>query len=404
MIDKDDKPQEDILDEGLLEPVEIESNSSTGSISDATEPLDPRFFYEPGSSNSSKLAHIKTDDAHIERDKTAGTQTARVEEFYVIWPLHDEQTGEAIDVSDLTEARLVLDIIAKKSLASRSLEVTLGVSEYQECRGQRTTNSAKTRVKLESIRRIWQNGKLRYWRYVKDPGSGKSELREFECPILRESTPIGKKSRSLVVVLDDKFAADILHIGINKAPMLFLTGLFKIDTKYHPDAYYIGRKIIEQKNNSKGNINEDRLTVKILLDEVRSRKSYSELIAERAKRKNRINIRSKVREPFEADLNHFCDATGLEYEFHYPNNGPAVPDDVLESCPFEDYAGFVLWFSWPSLPPRFVDYRQRKIDNRKLQLEQSEIRQEAERQVAIDDEKKKIKAARTKAKKKASNK
>lgn len=402
MIDKDDKPQEAILDKGLLEPVEIESDATTDGISDVTEPLDPRFFYEPGSSNSSKLAHIKTGDGHIKKDDTAGTQTASVEKFYVIWPLYDEQTGEAIDVSDLTEARLVLDIIAKKSFSSRSLEVTLGVSEYQECRGQSTTNSAKTRLKLESIRRIWQSGRLRYWRYVKDPASGKTELREFECPILRESTPLGKKSRSLVVVLDDKFSTDILHIGVNKAPMVFLTGLFKIDTKHHPDAYYIGRKIIEQKNNSKGNLNEDRLTVKTLLNEVRSRKSYSELISERAKRKNRINIRAKVREPFEADLNHFCDAAGLEYEFHYPNNGPIVPDDVLESCPFEDYAGFVLWFTWPPLPPRFVEYRQRKIDNRELQLEQSEIRQEAEHQVAVDDEVKRIKSERTKARKKTS--
>lgn len=389
------------LDAEQVAAAVVQGDKPVKEVVQATEELDPRYFYEPGSSNSGKLAHVKTDDDHIKRDPAALTQTASVEkDFSVTWPLYDPQTKEALDISDLTEARIVLDIIAAKCQETGSPEVSLGVAEYLEKRGLSKTNRTKTREKLETIRRIWHNATLHYKRYVKTPGADKAELRDFDCHVLRESTPLEKWKRGdLIVVLDPRYISDILHIETGKAPMLFLTGLVQIDTKYHPDAYYIGRKIVEQKNNSKGNANEDRLAVKTLLNEVRSRKSFNELLKDG--NKNRVNIRAKVREPFEADLNHFCEKTGLDYKFHYPNNGPLVPDDVLETCSFTDYCNFVLWFEWPTLPARFVEYKQKKIEGREHAQELQKIEDEADRQILIDDAKKRKRAAKTKAKKKA---
>lgn len=264
-------------------------------------------------------------------------------------------------------------------------------------RGSRQKTLDRSRKDLENL---WQT-EIRYTTKLKGRYTSRAEVH-----ILGARAEI--EGGSIVVRFDETYSTEVL----NRSKCYFNRALMRVNLQKTPDAITLGYAIYAlSKINMTKKQRADTHSVKSLLEYCPSLPSYAEVM-EKSKQ-----VTDLIVAPFIKAMSALRTAGCFDYYFLEAGTNDPIAADTSGSAPkgmpdplqvYKEneyrYADFISWkVKIIFTPDPFSKIRAAAIEAKETAAaERSEIRQEAERQVAIDDEKKKIKAARTKAKKKTS--
>jgi len=121
-------------------------------------------------------------------------------------------------------------------------------------------------------------------------------------------------------IINFSFSNIFYNILLGYPVMPYPPQLWKLNSKYNPNSYYLLRKISEHKNMNIGKKNEDIISVKTLLAAAPYLPTFDEVMAtDRA-------LTHRIIEPFERDLNAF-DAT-LTWQYCHSNNTPLIDEEL----------------------------------------------------------------------------
>lgn len=307
----------------------------------------------------------------------------------------------------IIEARLLLDLFAMPDILANPDEpvppegdmpgvingrtVTITINHILDIRGLTQADYTKASRRINRALRAIADMWVIYERSVYD--SDGTSKKPVSAPLFSWIAGDVNKTNFLddgvfQACFDFRFSSNVL--GGSFAP--FPKGFFRIDIKNHPDAYYIGRKIITQKHINIGNSRRDygnTLSFRTLIDCVQSRRSIEELKAAGDRHIRRCAIDTLIE-----DLNEFSDKTGVTYYFRYKSKGGRVPDSVLSKAGYNDYLDYVVYFEWPNHPEELTADQKHQ-----LELAPEEISRKVDELELIEKERNRRKAERRRKKK-----
>lgn len=128
--------------------------------------------------------------------------------------------------------------------------------------------------------------------------------------------------------------------------------LQSIDSRKNPNSYYMLRKILEHKNMNQLRTNENRISVRTLLEVAPYIPSFDEVM------KGNRNVRERIIDVFERDL----DALSSEFKWEYINSGGApLTDEQLANMNYDIFSELCIEVHWLST---FEYSRQKALDRR----------------------------------------
>lgn len=133
--------------------------------------------------------------------------------------------------------------------------------------------------------------------------------------------------------------------------------MLKINTRKHPHAYRIARFLALYHNMNIEKPNENRISVKALLDKLPDIPSYDEVMATSKK------LTQLIINPVERDLNALQDEyKGIKW--HYCNsNGDPLTDEQLEDYSYNEWITWLIEFEHLNYPPQ--EERRKKLQERR---------------------------------------
>ena len=117
--------------------------------------------------------------------------------------------------------------------------------------------------------------------------------------------------------------------------------LLEINGKRNPNSYFLLRKIMEHKNMNVGKNNENRISVKTLLENCPSIPSYDEVKA------GRSGYDRKIIGPFERDMDALSDTLSWEY---CHSNGEPLTDAETAKFDYSIFSDCLIQVTWNEYP------------------------------------------------------
>lgn len=307
-----------------------------------------------------------------------------------------------------TEAMIFLDLAGIRWLATKTQDygVAITPAEYLKARGKSKNGMTKARQQLEDIRVYLSSIQMRYFAYKMNPATNKVELIQLESGICK-SRPMQKRG-PLIIFFDPDYITYAVKNGAYRMPVS--EGLYRVDARHYASTYYIFRRIHEYKENNVAKSDNskymredgatvemnqgDFISVKTLMDEVKGRKTYAELIKDG---KHGPNIQRSCIEPFKNEMNHGADITGLNFEYIYKDtNGiwKRVPDDMYNAAGFTEFTSWYVHITkWTGYPQerltKAAERREAKTTEQQIQDAITDIINEAGKSVKAKKKKKK---------------
>lgn len=183
------------------------------------------------------------------------------------------------------------------------------------------------------------------------------------------------------------FNVDYSKDALARSKMYFPKAFYKIDPHKDRNAFSLGMGICSIKKMHVGTKSEDVYTVKNLLTYCRFIPTYKEVMA------GSKAVTREIIEPFYTALNTLTSIGFIEYEF-VDENGQPIPDEVKSA---NKYGDFITWY----VRITFVHdpYTRKRLERQQADAEIQAIQEEAAHKILVDDEAKKQRTARTKARK-----
>lgn len=236
--------------------------------------------------------------------------------------------------------------------------VSFSVREYMEIRGLKDYKHARQQIDEEMTN--LNNITLEFT----EKGKTKSESETyFEIGIGAKES--GIKRGQVYFKLGETFYKNFIKRG--SYPMPYPESLFKIDTKRDATTYNLHYKALEHKNMNRGKKNENRISVRTLLNCCTELPTY-----EKIKDTGRINKR--IIEPFENALEKIPD-----FSWHYIKSKGELLTDEERSENTSDYHKWVdlmIEFTWKNYPD--IPLSEKQMQN--LTKEERKKREKKERE------------------------
>jgi len=117
--------------------------------------------------------------------------------------------------------------------------------------------------------------------------------------------------------------------------------LLRLNAKYNPNSYYLGRKIAEHKRMNAGKSNEDIIAVATLLQVCPDLPSYEEIMA------TSKHVDQRIIQPFERDMNALSEMLAWEY---CHRNGATLTDEELLTFEYKTFSSCLIRITWNGYP------------------------------------------------------
>lgn len=216
----------------------------------------------------------------------------------------------------------------------KNREIELSVEEYMETCGLKDAKEARNQLN-RSTRDIY-NESVEYTeeRWIRKNGKKKKEVIQWHSRILDATgvdltKPLVQNGKVKV-----KFAYDIAKMLLYGQLMPYPLALLKVNAKYNPHSYYIGRKMAEHHNMNYWKSNANIIGVKSLVEACPDLPNYEAVMATDKHAKQRII------DPFERDLMNLKEM-GILASWSYCNhNDQPITQEQVEKY---DYATWITW-------------------------------------------------------------
>lgn len=279
------------------------------------------------------------------------------------------QVSQALKLLDLLVLKLgsVVPYHATPDQIMRSRELNFSVADYMEVRELSDAKHARAQL-IEGLQFLynlsldWQE--LAYYDFETGNKLKKPEQKKWHARILdaigEDFTKPVKRGTATI-----RFNPDIVSYLSYGYIMPTPAFLFKINDRSYPYAYLMGRKMALHKNMNVGKSDENRISVKTLLDTITDIPTYEEVINSKDR-----HVTARIIEPFERSL------SGLNagMKWHYCNSrGERVTKKQLESYTYADWITWLIEFEfldYPDTTPRLEEMEQ--IRKQKKQNKQKE--------------------------------
>lgn len=274
--------------------------------------------------STNELTKIKAKNGkELEIDHITGTGTITTDNIIITIPNYEQLTGLKTSTYQLLDAIC----IALTESGTRSPTVTIPLSEYMKIRGLKDRKSAKEQVRAD----------IDVLRVTSISWEEKTNGKSYSFINLADS---GRVERNGDIVFT--FGTSFFNIISGYPVMPYPTELFRINSKRHPYAYMLGRKIAEHKNMNNDKKNGDIISVKTLLTAANF-PTYEEVM------EGNRNITERIIEPFERDLTA-CENI-FSWEYCHRNNEP-LEDKELENMNYQLFENLLIHITWKNYPER----------------------------------------------------
>ncbi len=263
----------------------------------------------------------------------------------------------------------------------RYSEITVTLREYMELRGLKDVKSAREQLnkeveKLYNLSVEWTE--KRHETYTTKNGRKRKKIApiKWEMRLLSAAEKdAGKvKNGRVKIKISPEIAYYFYKAG---APMWYNKALLTIDAKKCPHAVYIGRKILEHYNLNFAKNNENRISVKTLLEYCPDLPKYEDIT-----QKGR-QVTERIIRPFERALKEL-EKTGFLLKWQYERRGKGdVPDVEAVAYTYEFWKEWIIVFELADYPDQTE--RVQKIEEARKEKERK--RKNAKRRAARKEEK-----------------
>lgn len=332
--------------------------TSTANTLEQYSKLEP---YSPMLNNVSMNDLINTSQKQIMTDPYTGAGVARTNQTEIDFDniCNVKMNYQTKRTLDMLTIKLTGQITKKETDANKinkARDVSLTVQEYMEnCELKDKTAAYKQLT--DAIRTIYEASlkgkKTVYEKTGKKNKNGKpiyaEKKKNFETHILSAieedaDAPIVKDGKIKV-----RFEYDLVEYLAHSPIMQYHKELFKINPKYNPHSYFIGRKLCLHHNMNKGKTNENRISVETLLASCPDLPSYEEIKGEARQ------LSKRIIDPIERDLD-LLQAKGILSSWEYcRTGGEPIPQDQLEKRTYEIWSKWLIQFELADYPEEEIE-------------------------------------------------
>ena len=206
--------------------------------------------------------------------------------------------------------------------------VTLSLSEYMEMKNISDRKEARAQVKadLEALR-----GMSFSWSEKRD-----GEVKNYRFINLADS---GELSRNGIITFT--FGKTFHEILRGYPIMPYPSLLWRLDTNYYKNSFYLLQKIAEHKNMNRYKDNADVIAVKTLLEVCPYIPSYEEV------QSSDRHFTKRIINPFEKNM----DALEEVLTWHYTHrNGVLITDEELAKMSYSEWVQYMVKITWKNYP------------------------------------------------------
>lgn len=289
-----------------------------------------------------KLRTIEGNNATI--DPITGTATIKKGSFSLTIPNYSQLTGLRTSTHQLFDAITV----ALTVTGAKSPTVVIPLEAYMERRGLKDRKEAKNQVRadLDILKTASITGEEK---------RGKN-TQAYSFVNIADSGEI-KRNGDIVFTFGNTFYQMLLGYS----PMPYPAQLQTLNSKKNPNSYYLLRKIAEHKYMNSGKDNEDRISVKTLLEASPYLPSYKEVMA------GNRNVADRILSPFERDM----DALDETLTWNYCHSkGEPLTDEETQSLNYDIFKTLLVQIEWRSYPDQTARL-ERKVERIEANKEKS---------------------------------
>lgn len=235
-----------------------------------------------------------------------------------------EFTGLKLSTHRLLEAL----IMTFTETGSQSKTIKIGLRDYMELCGLKNLKETRKQVNAD----LWA---IRRTSITFTDKTGGGPGRNYINVALAQDH--GIVNSAIILTLGDVFFEILKSYPL--MPIHRLT--FKLDTRTNTNSYPLFRKIQEHKRINAGGANENTLSVKTLLGVCQGLPSYADVMA------GNRNLRQRIIDPFERDLDALEEA--LSWEYCHTNGTPLTAEE-LENFTYELFETLLIKATWREYP------------------------------------------------------
>ena len=303
---------------------------------------------------------ISTGNKQIKKDIQAGTATARTNSTEMTFtnPSSINLSTPCKKVFEVLTMKLTKNLPPKKELDANKIalarKVDFTVQEYMNVCGTKNKTQAYQQLN-EALRTIYNvSMKFPYIDYEKvkyKDAKGKTKTKTVPKEKIRETRILEALEQDLnqpPQIENGKisvyFAFGLAEHLAKSYIMPYHNELLKIDSKHNPHSYYMGRRLCQHHNMNKDKQNGNRISVETLISCCPDLPSYEEI------RSDARQIRKRIIDPVERDLNLLQDK-GILSDWHYcQTNGEVIPDDEISNATYKEWVKFLVTFELADYP------------------------------------------------------
>ena len=303
---------------------------------------------------------ISTSQKQIKKDPYTGAGIARTNETEIDLDniCNVKMNYQTKRTLDMLTIKLTGQVTYKETDANKinyARDVELSVQEYMEnCELKDKTAAYKQLT--DAVRTLYEaslKGKRTVYEKVGRGKKGKplyeKKKKNFETHILSAieedaDAPIVKDGKIKV-----RFEYDLVEYLAHSYIMPYHKELFKINPKYNPHSYFLGRKLLLHRNVNKEKPTKNRISVEALLACCPDLPSYEEIKGEARQ------LSKRIIDPIERDLDMLQEKGILSSWEYCTTGGEPIPQDQLEKRNYDTWSKWLVMFELANYPGEEIE-------------------------------------------------
>ena len=304
----------------------------------------------------SRISNAKGNDI-VKVDPISGTATIESGSLTMTIP----KFSTLSDVKTSTHQFFDAIVIAFTESGAKSPTVFLAVEEYMNRRGLKDRKEARKQIVADA------NALLRLPPITWDEIQGKQKIPYAGVNIVDSWGWADKEKTTIQFTFTQGFYGVLLRYPV----MAYPDQLQRVNSNNNPNSYYLLRKIAEHKNMNVGKRNENIIAVKTLLKSSPYLPSYETVM------KGNRNIRSRIIDPFERDMDFLAETLG--WELCKSLGEPFTEEELDELYDYKNYSRAyvkITWRDYPDQNARLKEIAERKEEAKKKRRARSKKKKE----------------------------